>query len=162
MKLYTEEELQSHIAAAVADAVAPLLAQIAKLEEEIARLKKNSSNSSKPPSSDIVKPPKGTGKNPKGGKKRKRGGQRGHPRHERKAFSPEEVTVRHAEFTWISIPANGNRLNNGRRIINSNSKRLHWMCMSIAPGSIATGLPAKSSPPAFPTRFAPVVSPVRD
>jgi transposase len=99
MRLYTEKQLQARTEAAVADAVAPLLARIAKLEEENARLKKNSSNSSKPPSSDIVKPPKGTGKNPKGKKKRKRGGQHGHPRHERKAFSPEEVTVRHPEFT---------------------------------------------------------------
>jgi len=93
MRLYTEKQIRSRIEAAVADAVAPLLKRIAKLEEENARLKKNSSNSSKPPSSDIVKPPKGTGKSPKGKKKRKRGGQHGHPRHERKAFSPEDVTV---------------------------------------------------------------------
>ena len=105
MRLYTEKQIWSRIEAAVADAVAPLLARIAKLEEENARLKKNSSNSSKPPSSDIVKPPKGTGKSPKGKKKRKRGGQHGHPRHERKAFSPEEVTVRHPEFTLDLDPA---------------------------------------------------------
>ena len=95
MRLYTEKQLQACIQAATA----PLLEKIAELEQKIARLEKNSSNSSKPPSSDIVKPPKGTGKNPKGKKKRKRGGQHGHPRHERKAFSPEEVTVRHPEFT---------------------------------------------------------------
>lgn len=58
-----------------------------------------------PPSSDIVKPPKGTGKNPKGRKARKRGGQHGHPRHERQAFGPEEVTVRHPEYTLALDPA---------------------------------------------------------
>lgn len=112
MRLYTDKQLQTRIEAAVADAVAPLLARIAqlaeenaRLAEENARLKKNSSNSSKPPSSDIVKPPKGTGKNPKGRKARKRGGQHGHPRHERQAFGPEEVTVRHPEYTLELDPA---------------------------------------------------------
>lgn len=105
MMLYTKKQLQALLDAAVADAVAPLLERIAKLEEENARLKKNSSNSSKPPSSDIVKPPKGTGKNLKGKKKRKSGGQPGHPRHERKAFRPEDVTVRHPEFTLALDPA---------------------------------------------------------
>ena len=99
MRLYTQKQLQSRIDAAVSSAIAPLLERIEQLEQENARLKKNSSNSSKPPSSDIVKPPKGAGKNLKGKKKRKRGGQHGHPRHERKAFSPEEVTVRHPEYT---------------------------------------------------------------
>ena len=94
LKLYTEKQLQARVEAAID----PLLKKIAELEQKIARLEKNSSNSSKPPSSDIVKPPKGSGKNPKG-KKRKRGGQKGHPRHERKAFSPEEVSVRHPEYT---------------------------------------------------------------
>lgn len=105
MRLYTRKQLKAHIEAAVAAAVAPLQDRIAVLEQENARLKKNSSNSSKPPSSDIVKPPKGTGKNPKAKKKRKRGGQHGHPRHERKAFSPEEITVRHPEFTLDLDPA---------------------------------------------------------
>ena len=95
MRFYTEKQLQARIEAAMA----PLLEKIAALEQKIARLEKNSSNSSKPPSSDIVKPPKGTGKNSKGKRKRKHGGQHGHPRHERKAFSPEEVTVRHPEYT---------------------------------------------------------------
>jgi transposase len=79
----------------IAEAMAPLVARIAKLEventalkTEIARLQKNSSNSSKPPSSDIVKPAKDrpTGKN-----KRKRGGQAGHPQHERPEFPPEQI-----------------------------------------------------------------------
>jgi transposase len=69
--------------------------RIAALQSELAKAKKNSSNSSKPPSSDIVKPPPKSTKR-KGDKKRKRGGQPGHPRHERGAFPPEEVTV-----TWI-------------------------------------------------------------
>jgi len=96
MKGYTEKQIQARIEAAVAAAVAPLLKRIEELEETNAKLKKNSSNSSKPPSSDIVKPPKKTGK---GSKKRKRGGQKGHPRHQRRAFTEEEVTVRHPEFT---------------------------------------------------------------
>jgi transposase len=99
LKLYTEKQLQARIAAAVKEAVAPLLKTIAELEQKIARLEKNSSNSSKPPSSDIVKPPKSTGEKSKGNRKRKRGGQKGHARHERKAFSPEEVSVRHPECT---------------------------------------------------------------
>jgi len=97
MKLYTEKQIQDIVDAAVAAAVAPLLTRIAELEETITKLKKNSSNSSKPPSSDIVKPPQKTGKGSK--KKRKRGGQKGHPRHQRRAFTEEEVTVRHPEFT---------------------------------------------------------------
>jgi len=97
MKVYTEKQIQARIDAAVAAAVAPLLKRIEELEETNAKLKKNSSNSSKPPSSDIVKPPKKTGKGSK--KKRKRGGQKGHPRHERQAFTEAEVTVRHPEFT---------------------------------------------------------------
>jgi transposase len=92
MRLYTANELQTRIEAAVADAVAPLLARIAKLEEENARLKKNSSNSSKPPSSDIVKAPKKTVKRKK--VKRRKGGQRGHPRHDRTAFTEDELDYR--------------------------------------------------------------------
>ena len=86
----------------IAEAIAPLLARIAKLETEnaalqaeMARLKKNSSNSSKPPSSDIVKPPPPP--LPDGGSKRKIGGQPGHVKHERPPFTPEQIdrVVRH-------------------------------------------------------------------
>ena len=84
-----EAQIQARIEAAVAAAVAPLQKRIAELEQEIARLKKNSSNSSKPPSSDIVKPPKKTVKRMKG--KRRKGAQKGHPRHERTAFTKEEL-----------------------------------------------------------------------
>jgi uncharacterized small protein (DUF1192 family) len=48
-QLFTEGEVRTLIAAAVAEAVAPLLARIAQLEAEVARLKKNSGNSPKPP-----------------------------------------------------------------------------------------------------------------
>ncbi len=85
LRLYTEKQFQSGIRAAVE----PLLERIAELEREIARLKKNSSNSSKPPSSDIVKPPKKTVKRMKG--KRRKGAQPGHPRHERAAFTEDEL-----------------------------------------------------------------------
>lgn len=60
-----------------------------KLQDQIARLKRNSSNSSKPPSSDIVKPQK---KGTRGGRRRRKiGGQKGHPRHERIPFAPDDI-----------------------------------------------------------------------
>ena len=61
------------------------------LREEIARLKKNSGNSSKPPSSDIVRP---TSKTRCVQSKRKRGAQRGHKKHNRIKFTPEQVDQR--------------------------------------------------------------------
>jgi transposase len=65
-----------------------LEARLAELESRLARLAKNSGNSSKPPSSDIVKPAP-VGK--KRRSRRQRGAQPGHPKHERVAFSPEEI-----------------------------------------------------------------------
>lgn len=91
-RLFTEEEVRRLIA----EAVAPLLARIAELETELAKLKKDSSTSSKPPSSDITKPPRAPASQRGRPKKRRQGGQRGHERHERKAFAPEEV-----DKTWI-------------------------------------------------------------
>jgi transposase len=88
-QLFTEDEVRKLIAAAVAEAVVPLLAQIAQLEPEVARLKKNSDNSSTPPSSDIVKPPKLDASRHRG--KQSIGGQPGHVKHERKPFGPDEV-----------------------------------------------------------------------
>ena len=90
-RMFTESEVRELINAAVA----PLLARIAELESEVAKLKKDSSTSSKPPSSDIVKPPQ----DPKGKKrrgKRRQGGQRGHQRHVRQSFPPEQI-----DHTWI-------------------------------------------------------------
>jgi transposase len=62
-----------------------------RLAQSLAAAKKNSGNSSKPPSSDIVKPPK-----KRRGKKGKRriGGQKGHPKHERAPFPPDQVHER--------------------------------------------------------------------
>jgi hypothetical protein len=69
--------------------VQQLRADNRKLQDQIARLKRDSSNSSKPPSSDIIKP---KNKRTSGGKrKRKIGGQKGHPRHERIPFGPDDV-----------------------------------------------------------------------
>jgi transposase len=65
--------------------------RIAELEAELAKSKKNSSTSSKPPSSDIVKPSRPWKKRGK----RKIGGQPGHPKQERRPFSPEEIDETH-------------------------------------------------------------------
>jgi len=87
-RLYTEVEVRRLIE----EATAPLLARITQLEAELARAKKDSSTSSKPPSSDIVKPPARETKTGSGRKKKRRqGGQRGHARHERTLFPPEQI-----------------------------------------------------------------------
>lgn len=70
--------------------LAELEARLSQLEGELAKARKNSATSSKPPSSDIVKPPARRGAKGKNGK-RKRGGQPGHPRHERPAFSEDQL-----------------------------------------------------------------------
>lgn len=59
-----------------------------QLTEALAAAKKNSGNSSKRPSGDIVDPP---GKKPKKGTKRRKGAQKGHPKHERPAFPPDQI-----------------------------------------------------------------------
>jgi transposase len=66
-----------------------LQAVVARLQEQLASARKDSSTSSKPPSSDIVKPQRPAPK----GQKRQRGGQPGHPKHQRAAFGPEQVTL---------------------------------------------------------------------
>jgi hypothetical protein len=85
--------------------IAELEAEVAELKrllaaalDQIARLSKNSRTSSKPPSSDIVKPPD---ERPKGGaggggSKRKIGGQPGHEKHERVAFTADQV-----DAAWV-------------------------------------------------------------
>jgi transposase len=94
----------------IAEAIAPLMARIAKLETEnttlkaeIARLKKNSSNSSKPPSSDLVKPPPPA--LPGGGSKRQIGGQPGHVKHQRPPFTPDQIDrlVRHEQKPYAGL-----------------------------------------------------------
>jgi transposase len=68
--------------------LAELRERLAELEARLAKLGKNSRNSSKPPSSDIVKPAAATEQKRS---PRKRGAQPGHPKHERPAFSPDEI-----------------------------------------------------------------------
>ena len=68
--------------------VVELEAKNTQLVQALAAATKNSRNSSKRPSGDIVKPPP---KRPGKGKRRKIGGQRGHPKHERAAFSAEQI-----------------------------------------------------------------------
>lgn len=97
-RLFTEDQVQRMIA----EAMAPLQARIAELEAEIARLKKNSTTSSKPPSSDIVKPPRAKGAGGKRGKRRG-GGQRGHKRHTRPPFPPEQVDKTWL-YEWTAVP----------------------------------------------------------
>jgi len=86
--------------------------RVEHLENELAKSRKDSSNSHKPPSSDIVKPP--LPKPPKGKKgKRKIGGQPGHPRHERRAFTPDEIDATW-EYTLEECPRCGGVLKNVR------------------------------------------------
>lgn len=88
-----------------------LQARIAELEAQLAKAQKHSGNSSKPPSSDIVKPPQSDAPHSKG-KKRRRGGQPGHPRHERPAFTPDQLTAAPHEYTLDLCPDCGGTLKN--------------------------------------------------
>ena len=59
-----------------------------QLAQSLVAAKKNSTNSSKPPSTDIVKPqPEKRGKR----SKRRIGAQKGHPKHERLPFTPDQI-----------------------------------------------------------------------
>ena len=69
------------------DQVAGLESDKARLQAQLAAAKKHSGNSSKPPSSDIVKPQDQRKKK----SQRRIGGQKGHPKHQRPAFAPEQV-----------------------------------------------------------------------
>jgi len=82
--------------------------RISELEADLAKARKNSSTSSKPPSSDLVKPPKAGGTTKKKGK-RKKGAQPGHPKHEREAFSAEEVDCVY-DYVLASCPDCGTGL----------------------------------------------------
>ena len=75
-----------------------------ELEERVAMLSKTSTNSSKPPSSDIVK---NKGNRSKG--KQKIGGQVGHSKHERKAFTSDEIHSLY-EYNLTKCPCCSNLL----------------------------------------------------
>lgn len=91
-----------------------LEARVIQLEAELAKAKKNSGNSSKPPSSDIVNPPEKKVKGKRGRpQKPKRGGQPGHPRHERPAFSPEELDAAW-EYSLDECPDCGGHLEDAK------------------------------------------------
>lgn len=79
-----------------------LVQRVDELERKLAKARKDSSNSSKPPSSDIVKKPKSKGVGGQSGK-RKKGGQKGHPKHERPPFSPDELDGAW-DYTLIACP----------------------------------------------------------
>jgi transposase len=87
----TAEKLYDSGKETVVQLLLKLDAKVDELTEKVARLSKNSSTSSKPPSSDIVKPNR-TERRRNQKEKRKKGGQENHPRWERQAFSPDEVT----------------------------------------------------------------------
>jgi len=112
-------ELESHVAgleaqlaqrdatiAALKKQVVDLSKQVAVLLAQMARLSKNSSNSSKPPSSDIVKPPLPP---VPPGEKRLIGGQKGHPRHEREPFTPDQIN-RVVDYRMDCCPNCGGRV----------------------------------------------------
>jgi len=83
-------ERLERLVAEQAATIEKLVQRVNELERKLAKARKDSSNSSKPPSSDIVKKPKGK----RGGRrkgKRKPGGQKGHPKHERPPFLPDEL-----------------------------------------------------------------------
>jgi transposase len=82
--------------------------RIAELERALAQAGKTSRTSSKPPSSDLVKPPKPP-KSPSIFEARSIGGQPGHPKHERPAFSAEQLHAIH-EYTLASCPCCGGEL----------------------------------------------------
>ena len=71
--------------------VAELQAENARLSSQLAAARKHSGNSSKPPSSDIVKP---KDRRRKKKSKRRIGAQKGHPKHQRPAFAPDQVDQR--------------------------------------------------------------------
>jgi len=87
-----------------------LTQRIEQLERQLAAAQKNSSNSSKPPSSDIVKKPEPEPK-PKSNhpRKRKPGGQPGHAKHERPAFSADQIDDTRP-YTLGKCPECGGRL----------------------------------------------------
>lgn len=86
-------------------------------------LEKNSQTSHKPPSTDIVKPTKTKPK-----KKRKKGAQKGHQRHLRKPFPPEEVD------TFISLhPGIENRPECDDRLVPSESPPIVTQQIEIPP-----------------------------
>jgi transposase len=95
----------------IADLQAKLIAiekRLKEVEADLAKAKKNSRNSSKPPSSDIVNAQKKQKRRDKA-KKRKIGGQPGHPRHERTAFSEDQVD-HHWEWRYEACPCCGGSL----------------------------------------------------
>ena len=83
------EQLERLIAKQAA-MIEQLTLRVDELESKLAAAQKDSSNSSKPPSSDIVKKPRVKGGKKRKGK-RKPGGQKGHPKHERTPFLPDEL-----------------------------------------------------------------------
>jgi transposase len=96
--------------------ISGLEALVAELRETIARLQKDSRNSSKPPSSDIVKP-KAAPTKTNGADKRNIGGQKGHKRHGRMPFPPEQAG-KFIDATLPKCPSCGGELEkSGKEVI---------------------------------------------
>ena len=92
----------------MAGRVAQLETELARVCDPLARANKKSATSSKPTSGDITNPP---AKRKKAGrpKKRKIGGRPGDPRHERAAFSEDEVD-HILEYRYDGCPCCGGKL----------------------------------------------------
>ena len=101
------EQLQRTIAEQAAT-IEKLIQRVDQLERKLAAATKDSSNSSKPPSSDIVKKSKGKGRGKQKGN-RKPGGQKGHPKHERPPFLPNELDGAW-DYTLNACPDCGGKL----------------------------------------------------
>jgi transposase len=95
--------------------IAELEEQVAELKATIARLQKDSHNSSKPPSSDIVRP-KTAAQNNNHGKCLKIGGQKGHKKHERTPFPPDQVD-QFIEVTLDACPVCGGVLHEHEQVV---------------------------------------------
>jgi transposase len=101
------EQLE-RVVAEQAAMIEKLVQRVNELERQLAKARKDSSNSSKPPSSDIVKKPKRQGGGRRKGK-RKPGGQKGHPKHERPPFLPDELDGAW-DYTLSTCPDCGGKL----------------------------------------------------
>jgi transposase len=87
-QLQAENQTLRERNAGLEERVRQLEAQNTQLTQSLAAAQKHSGHSSKPPSSDIVKP---HSRRRQRRSKRRIGGQKGHPKHERPPFTPDQI-----------------------------------------------------------------------